>query len=182
MDVEPPERPGKRFLAAHGSLAGQISIGEDRDFTDDGATRPDTTSDAEAVVRRYYAIVADLASGADDLRDILHPDVRITEHPNAINPRGQVRDRDASIAGFEAGKQLLASQTFEVHEVIANGNRVAVKATWRGTIGKAAGPLPAGAELTAHIAALLTVENRQIKEHETFDCYEPLPATQAAAD
>ena len=125
--------------------------------------------------------MSDLGSTADDLRAILHPDVRITEHPNAISPRGQVRDRDASIAGFEAGKQLLAAQDFEVHEVLADGNRVAVKATWRGTIGIAAGPLPAGAELTAHIAALLTVDNHQIKEHETFDCYEPLPATQAAA-
>jgi hypothetical protein len=38
-------------------------------------------------------------------------------------------------------------------------------------------PPAAGAELIAHIAALLTVADGQILEHETFDCYEPLPVT-----
>ncbi len=33
------------------------------------------------------------------LLDLLHPDVRITEHPNAVTPRGAVRDRDAVVAG-----------------------------------------------------------------------------------
>ena len=37
------------------------------------------------------------------------------------------------------------------------------------------GPLRAGAELVAHVAAWLTVANGRIREHETFDCYEPLP-------
>jgi ketosteroid isomerase-like protein len=31
----------------------------------------------------------------------------------------------------------------------------------------------AGKELVAHVAAWLTVEDGQIREHETFDCYEP---------
>ena len=29
--------------------------------------------------------------------------------------------------------------------------------------------------LVAHIAALLTVADGRIREHETYDCYEPLP-------
>ena len=36
--------------------------------------------------------------------------------------------------------------------------------------------LPAGTELVAHIAAMLTVEDGTVREHETFDCYEPPPA------
>ena len=32
--IEPPVGPGKRFLAARGSLAGQIQIGEDFELTD----------------------------------------------------------------------------------------------------------------------------------------------------
>jgi len=132
-------------------------------------------NDPEAVVRRYYAIVSDLGSTAEDLRTVLHSDVRITEHPNAISPTGQVRDRDASVAGFEAGKRLLSAQAFDVHEVLVDGDRVAVRATWRGTIAAAAGPFAEGAELTAHIASFLTVQDGLIREHETFDCYEPLP-------
>jgi hypothetical protein len=46
----------------------------------------------------------------DALLDVLHPAVRITERPAAINPRGAVRDRDAAIAGFLAGKDLAAAR------------------------------------------------------------------------
>jgi ketosteroid isomerase-like protein len=125
------------------------------------------------VVRHYYEIVGDLASTADDLRDVLHPDVQIHEYPNAISPSGSVRDRDEAVAGFLAGKDLLSEQSFDVHEAFSSGDRVAVRATWRGTLAKNAGPLPAGRELVAQIAALLTVKDGLIRRHETFDCYEP---------
>lgn len=138
-------------------------------------------SDPISIVERYYEIVADLGSSVDALLAVLHPTVRVTEHPNAITPRGAVRDRDAVVAGFLAGKRLLAAQTIEVHELLASGDRVAVRATWRGTIGEGTESIPAGTELVAHIAAMLTVEDASIRDHETFDCYEPLLADQEAA-
>jgi ketosteroid isomerase-like protein len=125
------------------------------------------------VVRRYYEVVGDLESTADDLRATLHPDVQIHEHPNAISPRGSVRDRDGAVAGFLAGKELLSEQSFDVHEAFSSGDRVAVRATWRGTLAKSVGEVPAGRELVAQIAALLTVKDGRIRRHETFDCYEP---------
>jgi ketosteroid isomerase-like protein len=137
-------------------------------------------SDPASVVKRYFEVVADLDSSVDDVLAMLHPSVRITEHPNVITPRGAVRDRDAVVAGFLAGKRLLAAQTIDVHEMLVSGDRVAVRATWCGTVGQGAPSLPAGTELVAHIAALLTVEDGTVREHETFDCYEPLPAAQRA--
>jgi ketosteroid isomerase-like protein len=128
-----------------------------------------------SVVRSYFAIVADLDSSVEALLAVLHPAVRITEHPNRITPRGAVRDRKAVVAGFVAGKRLLAAQTIDLHEVLVSGNRVAVRATWRGTLGQGGQSVPAGTELVAHIAGMLTVEDGSIREHETFDCYEPLP-------
>jgi ketosteroid isomerase-like protein len=120
-------------------------------------------------------VVADLDSSPDALRDVLHPDVRVVEHPNAINPSGTVRDRDAAIAGFLAGKRLLAAQSIELLELLASGDRIAVRATWRGTLREDAGATAAGTELVAHISAWLTVADGRIREHETFDCYEPFP-------
>jgi ketosteroid isomerase-like protein len=130
-------------------------------------------SEAVKVVRRYYEVVSDLGSTADDLRAVLHPDVQIHEYPNAISPNGSVRDRDAAIAGFLAGKELLTEQTFDVHEAFSSGDRVAVRATWRGTLGRDMGGVPAGRELVAQVAALLTVKDGLIRRHETFDCYDP---------
>ena len=121
---------------------------------------------AADVVQRYFAVVADLGSSQDDFAAVLHPDVRVVEHPNPMNPNGAVRDRDHMLEGFVAGKQLLTSQAIDLHELVADGNRVAVRATWRGTTAD-------GTELVAHIAGWLTVADGQILEHETFDCYEP---------
>jgi ketosteroid isomerase-like protein len=121
---------------------------------------------AAEVVQRYFAIVADLNSSQDDLEAVLHPDIRVVEHPNAMNAKGAVRDRDHMLEGFVAGKQLLTSQAIDLHELVADGDRVAVRATWRGTTGD-------GTELVAHIAGWLTVADDRILEHETFDCYEP---------
>jgi ketosteroid isomerase-like protein len=139
-------------------------------------------SDPAAVVRRYFEIVADLGSSPDALLQVLHPALRVTERPNAINPRGAVRDREAVIAGFLAGKGLLAAQSIDVLELLVEGDRVAVRATWRGTVGAGTDALAPGAELVAHVAAWLTVVDGRIRSHETFDCYEPLPSTGAAAD
>jgi ketosteroid isomerase-like protein len=129
--------------------------------------------DPAALVRRYFDVVADLDSSEDDLLALLHPDVRITEHPNLITPNGATRDRDATLMGFRAGKALLSAQSFDVHELTATGHRVAVRATWRGTVGIDTERLPIGTELVAHISAWLTVTDDLVREHETYDCYEP---------
>ncbi len=130
-------------------------------------------SGPESVVRRYFEVVADLGSTEEDLLALLHPEVRITEHPNPITPNGAVRDRDGAVAGFNAGKALLSAQSFEIHELLASEDRVSVRATWRGTVGLDTERLPVGTEMVAHVAAWLTVAGGLVVEHDTFDCYEP---------
>jgi len=129
--------------------------------------------DVEATVRTYYRTVGDLNASVEALAALLHPNVRVVEHPNAINPRGAERGLDDVLAGYEAGKQLLSEQSFDVHEVLVAGQRAAVRATWHGRLAMTVGPLQQGAELTAHVASLVYVEDGLIREHETFDCYEP---------
>jgi ketosteroid isomerase-like protein len=131
--------------------------------------------DPKRLVERYYAVVSDLNSAPESLAALLHPKLRVVEHPNALNPKGTSRDRDGVLAAFAAGKQLLSEQAFDVRELVADGDRVAVRAEWRGRLAVDAGPLAAGSELTAHIASFVTVADGLIRQHETFDCYEPLP-------
>jgi ketosteroid isomerase-like protein len=126
-----------------------------------------TADDPRSVVERYYATVSDLTVSADALAELLHPGLRVVEHPNAIHPQGTVRDRDAVIAAYEDGKGMLSEQSFELEELLVSGDRVAVRATWRGT-------LVAGARLEARIASFLTVADGRIREHETYDCYSPM--------
>jgi ketosteroid isomerase-like protein len=118
------------------------------------------------VVLRYFQVVADLGSTQEALEEVLHPALHVIEHPNAMNPAGAHRDRDAVVVGFLAGKELLTSQSIDILDLVTDGDRAAVRAIWRGTIQD-------GTELVAHVAAWLRVEDGHIVEHETFDCYEP---------
>ena len=141
------------------------------------ATLSTRTTAVEDVVRRYYAVVSDLASTEAELAPLLAAGLRVTEHPNAVTPRGAVRDLAATLAGFRAGRALLARQAFDLHEVVVAGSRAAVRATWHGVVGVDAGPYRAGEELRAHVAAFLDVREGRVVDHETFDCYEPVRPT-----
>ncbi|WP_125131277.1 nuclear transport factor 2 family protein [Microbacterium sp. 10M-3C3] len=132
------------------------------------------------LVRRYYAVVSDLSSSESDLGALLAPDVTVVEHPNALTRRGAARDLSETLDGFRRGKALLREQLFDVHDVIVDGERAAVRATWRGVVGMPAGPFREGQELIAHVAAVLTVTDGRIVHHETFDCYEPFETADAS--
>jgi ketosteroid isomerase-like protein len=133
---------------------------------------------AEAV-RAYLDVVADLGSTRDDLLAVLHPEVVFVEHPSPMAPHGRTHGLDGMVAGFLAGKDLLAEQRLDVASLLVDGDRVAVQATWTGVVRHDAGRLPAGARLTAHLAAFLTVRDGLVARHETYDCYEPLPPARA---
>jgi len=130
----------------------------------------------ESVVRRYYEIVGDLTYTEDDLASVLHPDSTLVEHPNPVVPQGARRGLSETLAGFAAGRNLLAEQSFEIYELITDGDRAALRALWKGTVGQDVGPYRKGLEMTAHVAAFVTVRDGRVLEHETFDCYEPLPS------
>ncbi len=104
----------------------------------------------------------------DKLAAIVHPDVRFSEMPNLINPEGTERDREAALAGFAKGRELLSAQSYDVIERVGDGDTIAARVTWRGT-------LKSGQELTAHIATFTQVRDGKIFRHATYDCYEPMP-------
>ena len=63
----------------------------------------------------------------DELAELVAPDIRFTERPNLINPGGSERDRAAMRAGLEAGRQLLAWQSYEVRDHVASGDTVVTR-------------------------------------------------------
>lgn len=134
------------------------------------------TSTTAEVIRNYFGIVGDLASTPDDFLKVIHPDVRIVTHPNLIAPNGNSADATRALASFELGKRILTEQTFEVHEVLVDGDRAAVRATWTGQVAVDGPGFAAGDTLHSEVAAFVMVSEGRVIEHETFDCYAPLGA------
>jgi ketosteroid isomerase-like protein len=134
------------------------------------------TDDPTATVERYLALIADLDADPGAFERLVHPDARFVERPCLVSPRGQQRDRAAAWAGLARGRDLLSAQRIEVRDHFVAGDRVVTRAVWTGTLARAAGPLPAGAELRADCSMFFTVRDGRIAAQENFDCYHPVPA------
>jgi len=116
------------------------------------------------ILRDFFDACTTFDSAA--LERLLHPDVRIRELPNLMNRDGGEADRAAALAAFERGRGLLSAQSFELHSSVVDGDTIAARSTWRGTLAAT------GQELTAHIASFTEVRGGLIYRHATYDCYE----------
>ena len=52
----------------------------------------------------------------DALLSLAHPDIRISEMPNAINRGGTERGLDAARQAFRRGKEMLAEQSYPAYD------------------------------------------------------------------
>jgi ketosteroid isomerase-like protein len=116
------------------------------------------------ILDELFAAAADFDT--DRLATLMHPDVRFDEMPNRIAPAGNTYGFDAALAGFRKGRETLSAQSYDVHSKLEDGDTIAARVTWRGTLAKT------GQQLTAHIATFTQVRDGRIFRHATYDCYE----------
>ena len=136
------------------------------------------TADNVAVVERFLAALDRRWPTAEELDAVLSPDVRFIERPNLINPTGSERDAGQMWAGLEAGRQLLAWQSYEVRDSVASGDTVVTRMRWSGELAIDAGPWPQGTRMSAWCVAHYQLADGRIARIEQHDCYEqPTPPT-----
>jgi ketosteroid isomerase-like protein len=125
-----------------------------------------------AIARALYAALEAGVHG-DDLRQFFTDDAVTIEHPNQIKPEGSTAALDAMIAGSTAGANLLASQRYDVHDVLEVGALAIFRIIWTGVIAADVGPFRAGQAITAHIAQFVETRDGKVAKIETYDCYDP---------
>lgn len=108
-----------------------------------------------------------------ELRALFTDDAQTVEHPNLIKPAGAATPLERMLIASEAGAQLLARQTYDVHHELESGSLAICRLTWTGVIRRSVGPFREGQVLTAHIAQFIETRAGRIASIETFDCYEP---------
>ncbi len=138
---------------------------------------PDEVLGDEAVTNESLvrALMRALESGerGASLARFFTDDAEQVEYPSVMRPAGGTRGVQALIEGSVAGARLLASQSYELLEFIAAGDRAAVRLTWRATTATEVAGLPAGSTLTAHIAQFYEFRDGRISRQRSYDCYEP---------
>ena len=134
---------------------------------------PGNAADNVAIVERFLAAFDRRWPTDEELAELLAPDVRFIERPNLVNPTGSVRDAEAMRAGVEAGRRLLAWQSYDVRDHLARGDTVVTRMRWTGEMAVPAGEWPAGTRLSAWCVAHYRLVDGRITRIEQHDCYEP---------
>jgi ketosteroid isomerase-like protein len=100
----------------------------------------------------------------DRVAALLHADVRVTEHPNKLNPAGKTYDKAALREAGERGKAILASERYDVRAIVAEGDRCVAQIEWTAT-------LKDGREMKAQIASAIELRDGLIWRQEQYDCF-----------
>jgi ketosteroid isomerase-like protein len=117
----------------------------------------------EAVISYLAAVEAMDVAAVDGL---LHPDIRVIEHPNKLNPAGKQYDRAELRTAGERGRTLMARQRYEVRSLFVDGDRAAAQIAWTGVLHN-------GSEMRAHICSVIELRDGKIWRQEQYDCFEP---------
>jgi len=128
----------------------------------------------EQIVRDLFAAIQD-DTFLEEPGRYWHPDAEQIEYPSLLRPAGGSRSLAGILQGAQAGRGMIRGQTYEVHTVIEQGDRMAMQFTWRATLGTDLGGMTAGSELVAHIAVFYEFRDGRILRQSSYDCYEPLP-------
>jgi ketosteroid isomerase-like protein len=131
--------------------------------------------DPTTVIERYLALISDPTADLEAIEALLDADMRFVERPNLVSPRGSERDREQLLASVAVGRELLRDQRFEVVDHVVEGDRVASRVVWTGTLAVAAPPFAAGSELRADSSMHFTLRDGRIAHQENFDCFQAPP-------
>ena len=111
---------------------------------------------------------------AETLSAYWHPDAEQVELPSLMRPHGHTRKLAEMLEGYRAGAGFLLRQHYDIHNVVDDGDQVAVQLRWTATTAVDAGALPAGTDLVAHVAVFYRFRDGKILRQSSYDCYEPM--------
>ncbi|HRH64709.1 MAG TPA: nuclear transport factor 2 family protein [Bacteroidia bacterium] len=128
------------------------------------------TPDILHIARKLLADLADGKSGAE-LANYFSPAVRQIEYPNMLNVHGGISDIKTIMDRADKGKQIVASQSYDIQREFVSGNTVIFEVVWRGVFTLPVGKTPAGEEIKAFFALFMEFENGKIVVQRNYDCF-----------
>jgi len=143
-------------------------------------SRTSRTRASALEARRYLALIADPTADLAAVGELLDPQMRVIEHPNLFSLRGSERDPGQVLASLAQGRRLVRDQRFDVVGHLVDGDAVATRVVWSGTLATDAPPFRAGARLRADCAMHFTLRGGRIARQESYDCFHPHDGTPAA--
>ena len=132
------------------------------------------TSESENIetARRYFRAIED-GMAFEALAGFYTPDVVQHEYPNQFMRQGAERELEDLRAAAVRGDGAVASQHYEVRNVLASGDWVALEVTWSAKVRLPIGAIAAGGQMRAHFGVFLQFRDGKIARQHNYDCFDP---------
>jgi len=101
------------------------------------------------------------------------PDAVQREFPNALTKAGATRTAADLLRGMEAGLKSVREERYELVNLVAHGDEVAVEVIWTAVLNVGFGSLAPGATMKAYLGIFLTWRDGKIVSQRNYDCIEP---------
>jgi len=123
-------------------------------------------------LKRYLRAIEEFAP-ADVMATFFTADALQKEFPNRLFAGGRQHDLPAMLAASDKGRNVLASQRYELHNVVEDGDKIAAEIEWTGILRAEFGPLAAGATMRAALGMFFRFRDGKIASVHNYDCYYP---------
>ncbi len=124
-------------------------------------------------IARAYLRSIETGENQEFLALYFSADVVHQEFPNRLNARGAVSDLAMMKAAAERGSKVISRQTYEIRNIVGEGDSVAVEVDWTGVLAIPFESIPVGGTMRAHFAMFLDFKDGKIVRQRNYDCFEP---------
>jgi ketosteroid isomerase-like protein len=121
------------------------------------------------IVRAYLKAI----ENREDSLSFFTDDAVQEEFPNALVPAGARRTVGDLKAASARGKNVLASETYEIVSLVESGDIVACEVLWRGVLAVPLRSLKPGDAMKARFAVFFDFRGDKIRRQRNYDCFEP---------
>lgn len=111
------------------------------------------------------------AKDGERVRSLLHPELIQHEYPNQLVKAGASRVLEEVLDGLARGSQVLTHERYDVEDILLDGDRVACRVRWRGTLSVAVLGKTPGDVLEARFGVFFRLREGQIIEQHNYDCF-----------
>ena len=132
------------------------------------------TAESENIetAKRYLREIED-GAGFDVISSFFTTDMVQHEYPNQFMPsRRRARTRTIARSG-RTWRRVVASQRYEVRNIVASGDWVALEVTWSAVLKVPVGSIPEGGEMRANFGVFLQFRDGKIARQNNYDCFDP---------
>jgi ketosteroid isomerase-like protein len=121
------------------------------------------------VVTDYFRAIE--AKDTERVRALMHPEITQHEYPNQLVKAGADRTLQDLLDGLARGSKVLKDERYTIDDALVDGDSVACRVHWQGTLEVPVLGKEAGDVLEARLGVFFRLAEGKLIEQHNYDCF-----------